>query len=200
MTFYYGKVRSFDRSTDKHTILYDDGEKEVLQLARETWRFENIDEKEKEEPGARSEGNAASKKKKIWKFDDSPHGWMLAARSMSKAVIRYLPSGCHGEGEEGMLVKDVRTFLSELNAHVDDYGKASEVEKDQYIMRARKCVERLHDAFMQAPSRAEINKKRDTVLSAILPLMHAEAFHTPLGVENSEGGKMAKVRKVAHSK
>lgn len=200
-TYYSGKVKYFDQSTGRHTVLYDDGEEEVLELTRETWRFENIEEKEKEEPGAPSTGNILSKKK-IWNYDDSPHGWMLAARCMSKAVIRYVPSGYEGEGEEGKLVKDVRTFLSGLIGLVDDYDKAhgDEVDKNEYIVRARKCVEGLHDVFMRAPSRSEINKRRDMVLSSILQLMHAEAFRTPLGDENSEGGRMATVRKGAHSK
>lgn len=37
--FYDGVVDSFDRSTRKHKILYDDGDVEVLLLKNETWEF-----------------------------------------------------------------------------------------------------------------------------------------------------------------
>ncbi|XP_024374439.1 histone-lysine N-methyltransferase ASHH3 isoform X2 [Physcomitrium patens] len=41
--FYHGEVLSFDGSSGKHQVCYDDGEKEALCLVKERWEVESVD-------------------------------------------------------------------------------------------------------------------------------------------------------------
>jgi membrane protein involved in colicin uptake len=66
--YYEGVIESYDRATKKHKVSYDDGDTEILLLAKEKWNVINDDpvsdeEKETEDPSSDASPDAQKKKK-----------------------------------------------------------------------------------------------------------------------------------------
>jgi sister-chromatid-cohesion protein PDS5 len=63
--FYEGVVESFDSSKRRHTVLYDDGDVEVLNLAKEKWEIVASDDPpvkaRKKDHSGRNQGRAQDK-------------------------------------------------------------------------------------------------------------------------------------------
>ncbi|WP_205008064.1 tudor domain-containing protein, partial [Escherichia coli] len=59
--FYEGVVDCFDSTKKKHTVKYDDGDVEVLNLKKETWEIITVDaDSDEEEGGDRTSADAST--------------------------------------------------------------------------------------------------------------------------------------------
>ncbi|KAJ1700076.1 hypothetical protein LUZ63_008588 [Rhynchospora breviuscula] len=80
--FYNGTVGKYNRSDKKHTVTYDDGDIEVLNLKNETWEF--VEQGKEDAPAADSSKSKNAKTSTVKEMKETPKSSKSAAKSKAK--------------------------------------------------------------------------------------------------------------------